>query len=578
MHMPETGWSDLNWKQIESRVFQLQQQIYISAKDREIRKVRKLQHNLLKHPEAKLLSVRRVTQDNRGKRTAGIDGRKELTPQERLKLAKDLRITGTSYPVKRIYIPKTGTDQVRPLGIPTIEDRARQMLVKLALEPEWEAYFEPNSYGFRPGRNCHDAIKQIKVSIERSPKYVLDADISKCFDSINHDALLKKLNVQGQLRRQIKAWLEAGYIEFPSKKIEATEMGTPQGGVISPLLANIALHGLENRLKEISRQTVQYYPSGNRKPTANRRSTLTVVRYADDFVIMHPDKEILLLCKRETEIFLQSMGLKLNEAKTRLSHTLDPTLSEDKEAGFNFLGFHIIQKAEKDRSAVSSTTKEKLGFRTLLLPSKKSLKKYQMKISAILRSTTDQDTLIRKLAPVISGWSRYFGISSVQITGTFHKLDELLYLKLRQWGYKRTLSRSKSYISYWIRYGTRMVFGNENFKLPFHRDFASSITHYIKVRGECSPFDGNESYWSKRFMKSPHLPTTKQKLLTRQKGLCNYCKNPFRDTDILEIHHIKPRKEGGKDVLSNLEVIHGHCHDKIHSTAPIAIDEIESEI
>lgn len=216
-----------------------------------------------------------------------------MNPQERYQLAKNLRIHGKAKPVKRIYIPKPGKDEVRPLGIPTLEDRALQALVKFALEPEWEAYFEPNSYGFRPGRNCHDAISQIKISLERSPKYVLDADISKCFDSINHDYLLDKLALKGKLRQQIKAWLEAGYIAFPNKEIEFTNLGTPQGGVISPLLANIAFHGLENSLKEGQKQ---YFSTGTVRSKSQKKRALTVVRYADDFIVMHTDKDILMGC------------------------------------------------------------------------------------------------------------------------------------------------------------------------------------------------------------------------------------------------------------------------------------------
>nr|YP_009105290.1 putative reverse transcriptase and intron maturase [Pedinomonas tuberculata]AIT93953.1 putative reverse transcriptase and intron maturase [Pedinomonas tuberculata] len=565
MKKPELGWKDLNWKQIENHIFKLQEQIYSSAKKGEIKTVRKFQKGILRHPEAKLLAVRKVTQDNRGKSTPGLDGIKSLSPQERLELAKNLRITSNASPVKRIYIPKPGKNEVRPLGIPTIEDRARQALVKLALEPEWEAYFEPNSYGFRPGRNCHDAIKQIQISIAYMPKYVLDADISKCFDSINHHALLKKINQRGLLQKQIKAWLKAGYVVFPNKKVTTTEVGTPQGGVLSPLLANIALHGLETNLKEISAKVPQNFSSGNPKSREQKLRSLTVVRYADDFVVMHENYEILLLCKLETEKFLQSVGLKLSESKTRITHSLNDSMSQDGKAGFNFLGFTIKQESERIRSVRNRSTGESLGFRTLIIPSKKSLKSHQKVISEKIRLYTDQNALIANLNPVISGWSRYFGVSHASLRGILQNQDELLYRKLKQWGYRRTLSRKLAFKRYWIHDGKKWAYGNKQYHLYFHRDYASSIVKYPKVKGNMSPFDRNTSYWTQRLINSPNLPITKQKLLNKQNGICSFCELRFQPNDLMEIHHKKPRKEGGTDRISNLEIVHGHCHDQLHN-------------
>ncbi len=244
------GWEDINWRKVERYVFKLQKRIYAASSRGNVRKVRKLQRTLMRSWSNKVLAVRRVTQDNRGKRTAGVDGIKSLSPKARMSLSGQLKLTGKSQPTRRVWIPKPGKDEKRPLGIPIIEDRALQGLVKAALEPEWEALFEPNSYGFRPGRSCHDAIRQIKFSIQNKPKYVLDADISKCFDRINHLALLQKLGITGKTRQQIKAWLKAGVID--QKVFTATSEGTPQGGVISPLLANIALHGMETMLNEFA--------------------------------------------------------------------------------------------------------------------------------------------------------------------------------------------------------------------------------------------------------------------------------------------------------------------------------------
>lgn len=237
------GWSDINWRNVERYVFKLQTRIYAASRQGDIRRVRKLQRTLMMSWSNRVLAVRRVTQDNQGRNTAGVDGIKTLSPENRCKLVGQLKLTGKSKPTRRVWIPKPGKAEKRPLGIPTMYDRALQGVVKAALEPEWEAHFESNSYGFRPGRSCHDAIKQIKNCIQSKAKYVLDADIAQCFDRINHIELLNRLGQQGIVKKQTAAWLESGVID--QGVFTAISEGTPQGGVISPLLANIALHGLE---------------------------------------------------------------------------------------------------------------------------------------------------------------------------------------------------------------------------------------------------------------------------------------------------------------------------------------------
>ena len=230
---PNLKWKDINWKKVEKYVFKLQKLIYRASNRGEIRKMRKYQKLLTKSYYARLLAVRRVTQDNQGEKTAGIDGIKSLPPMQRFNLVEMLRSRHLkASPTRRVWIPKPGREEKRPLGIPTMYDRALQALVKLGIEPEWEALFEPNSYGFRPGRSAYDAIEAIYKSINKKPKYVLDADISKCFDRINHDALLRKIG-RTPYRRLIKQWLKAGV--FDNKQFSNTVEGTPQGGVISPL-------------------------------------------------------------------------------------------------------------------------------------------------------------------------------------------------------------------------------------------------------------------------------------------------------------------------------------------------------
>src|SRR5712692_4537377 len=282
-HQPMYEWNTLPWRTIERTVFKLQKRIYQASQSGNTDLVHKLQRLLIHSWSAKCLAVRRVTQDNQGKKTAGVDGVASLEPEERLILVANLDLDAKPKPTRRVWIPKPGTDEQRPLGIPTLSDRALQALVKLALEPQWEAKFEPNSYGFRPGRSCHDAVEAIFESIKQSPKYILDADIAKCFDRIDHTALLDKINTFPQLRRTIKAWLQAGVLD--GETLFPTEQGTPQGGVISPLLANIALHGMEEMV-----QTA--FPEARKNGKVISR-TPNLIRYADDFVVCHRDLEIV---------------------------------------------------------------------------------------------------------------------------------------------------------------------------------------------------------------------------------------------------------------------------------------------
>lgn len=268
------GWSDINWRKVERYVFKLQTRIYAASRRGDVKLVRLLQKTLIRSWSNRVLAVRRVTQENQGKKTAGVDGIKSLSPEARMKLVGQLKLTGKSKPTRRVWIPKPGRDEKRPLGIPTIYDRALQAVLKAALEPEWEALFEPNSFGFRPGRSCHDAIWQIKNSIQGKAKFVLDADIQKCFDQINHQALLQKINQKGKIKQQIKAWLNSGVID--QGVFTATSEGTPQGGIISPLLANIALHGMEMMLLDYAKTIDMREPNGKHQLSWQKKSQITI--------------------------------------------------------------------------------------------------------------------------------------------------------------------------------------------------------------------------------------------------------------------------------------------------------------
>ncbi len=317
MSAPATGayeWKDLDWRAIERRVFKLQTRIYKASCRGDVKTVHKLQRLLIGSWSAKCLATRRVTQDNRGKKTAGVDGVKSLSPTNRMRLVLLLTLTAKAKPTRRVWIPKPGSTDRRPLGIPVMRDRATQALVKLALEPEWEATFEPNSYGFRPGRSCHDAIAAIFNSICFKPKYVLDADIAKCFERIDHRALLDKLRTFSTLRRAIKGWLKAGVMD--GLDLTPTTEGTPQGGVISPLLANIALHGLEAHIADCFPRSIQV---NGKQITGWRPQT---IRYADDLVVLHHDVAVIEQCREIVANWLHRYGLELKPSKTRITHTL----------------------------------------------------------------------------------------------------------------------------------------------------------------------------------------------------------------------------------------------------------------
>ncbi|MFL9453706.1 group II intron reverse transcriptase/maturase [Tolypothrix bouteillei VB521301_2] len=421
-------WRHIDWRKLEKRVFKLQKRIYKASERGDVKAVRKLQKTLMKSWSAKCLAVRRVTQDNQGKKTAGVDGVKSLTPKQRLTLVAKLKLGSKVSPTRRVWIPKPGKDEKRPLGIPTMYDRALQALVKMALEPEWEAKFEPNSYGFRPGRSCHDAIEAIFNSMRHKPKFVLDADISKCFDKIDHLALLQKLNTFPTIRRQIRAWLKAGVMD--NQQFQETSEGTPQGGVISPLLANVALHGMEERIKQYA-ETLPGLKRENRK-------SISLIRYADDFVILHENLTVVQRCQIIISEWLKSMNLELKPSKTRLTHTLNKYKEE--EPGFNFLGFNIRQFSVGKHHS-------KKGFKIIITPSKEKQRIHYERIASIIDdySTAPQEALISRLNPIIKGWSNYY--STVVSSEAYANLDSLMYPKLRAWAKRRHPNKSGKWIA-----------------------------------------------------------------------------------------------------------------------------------
>jgi RNA-directed DNA polymerase len=544
-----TSWQDIPWPQVEANVHTLQRRIYRAEQQGKRRIVKSLQRLLLRSTSARLLAVRRVTQDNQGKRTPGIDGVAFLEPQERCLLVQTLSLQQQVQPVRRIWIPKPGTQEQRPLGIPTMSDRAAQALVKLVLEPQWEARFEPNSYGFRPGRSCQDAIEAIFQEIRYKPKYALDADIAKCFDRIDHQTLLDKIDTFPLLRRVIKGWLKAGVMDggdlFP------TQAGTPQGGVLSPLLANIALHGLEEIVATA-------FPKTSRVTGSKERWTPAVIRYADDFVVLHRDLAVVQRCKEVIAEWLKGMNLELKPSKTFITHTLQ---EHEGRVGFDFLGFTVRQfRVGKHHSGKNGQGKP-LGFKTLIKPSKRKVKVHHDRLKGIIRTwrMAPQEDLINRLNPVIRGWANYYRYAVSKTT--FSKLDDRLYSLLRRWAHRRHPNKPVRWIvaRYWKL--PRWDFGRKESLLIKHG--RTRIIRHVKVKGDKSPYDGDWLYWASRWGHYPEIGPALSRMLKEQQGRCASCKRLFLPgEDLIERHHQDGDRTNNR--RANFVLVHRHCHDGIH--------------
>lgn len=452
--LPGKRWEAIRWSQVEKEVKRLQMRIAKAARENKRNKVNALQWLLTHSFSARLLAVKRVT-SNRGARTPGVDGIIWNTPAKKMRGALSLKRRGyKARPLRRIEIPKKNGKK-RPLGIPTIKDRAMQALYLLALEPVSETTADPNSYGFRPFRACRDAIGQCFCALAKSysPRWILDADIKACFDGIDHNWLLENIPLD---KRVLKQWLDCGFIQ--NNRLFPTRAGTPQGGIISPVLANMTLDGLEAVIKS----------------SCPRRRKVNFIRYADDFIVTADSKELI-----EEHIipvikaFLAQRGLVLSEEKTRIVRIED---------GFDFLGQHL----------------RKYGNKLFVTPTKKDTQGFLEKVKQIIKAAHGWSTeeLIILLNPIIRGWCFYH--RCVQSSKAFSHADRVIFYALWRWARRKNPKKNAAWIKrkYFDHGKRKWVFScfvkDKSGKLKLLELLKPSmvkIVRYYKIKGAANPFD-----------------------------------------------------------------------------------------
>jgi RNA-directed DNA polymerase len=535
----EADWHQIDWAKMHKTARRLQMRIAKAVRERRWGKVQALQWLLTHSFCGKAIAVKRVT-ENQGKKTPGVDGEIWDTPDKRARGMMSLTRRGyRPQPLRRVFIPKAN-GKMRPLGIPTMKDRAMQALYLLALEPVSESTADPNSYGFRPERASRDAAEQCFQALRQriSAKWVLDADISGCFDNISHDWLIANIPMDKAVLRK---WLKSGFMQ--KGELFATEAGTPQGGIISPTLANLTLDGMERVLSQ------RFAPS---QPQC-RKNKVNLIRYADDFVITGASKELLEEAKSLIEDFLRQRGLTLSEEKTKIVHI---------EEGFDFLGWNI----------------RKYNGKLLIKPAKKNVQAFLRKVRAIIRNAkaAKLEYVINRLNPIIRGWANYHRNQVAK--ETFHKVDHLIWKQLWQWACRRHPHKPLTWVKdrYYAQEGARnWVFrakvkdddGNSSFvRLVKANDVP--IRRHRKIRAAANPFDPT---WSSYFADRHGLLMERQgrnlppKLWKAQNGICPICSEPITVFSGWEIHHRTPRALGGSNGKANLALLHTNCHWQAHS-------------
>src|ERR1700686_118067 len=495
-------WYAIDWQTIHRHVRRLQVRIAQATKQGRWGKVRALQRLLTHSYSGKVLAVRRVT-ENDGKKTPGVDQEIWDTPEKKTKAVHELKRRGYQpQPLRRVYIPKSDGKTMRPLGIPTMCDRAQQALYLLALDPIGETTADKNSYGFRQQRSCADAIEQgFNALKSATTQWVLEGDIRSCFDKISHDWLLAHVPMD---RAILQKWLKSGYMD--KHVLHETTDGTPKGGIISPALANFALDGLERVLRG-------KYPAATRlKSVGNQRPSVNFIRYADDFVITGKSKELLEgEVKPLVEQFLQERGLELSPTKTVITHV---------EKGFDFLGQNVRRYP---------------NGKLLIKPSRKNVKTFLDGIRRKIKAPhgVSAPDLIDLLNPKIRGWANYH--RHVVSKRTFASVDHSVFYKLWQWARGRHPNKNTRWCKQkyfamrrgrdWSVFGERYDDEGQPSKVWLYRAKSTPIKRHIKVQGEANPYDpAYETYFENReglhMLDTFRGTTTLRFLWMEQRGLC----------------------------------------------------------
>lgn len=490
----ELDWNQINWQQIQDTVTRLQARIVKAQQEGRRGKVKSLTRILTHSFAAKALAVKKVS-SNKGSHTPGVDGTVWNTNESKAQAILELKQEGyRAKPLRRKYIPKAGSNKLRPLGIPTMKDRAMQAVYASALEPVAETTGDPNSYGFRPYRSCQDAIDHIGTIMRRSdrPQWILEGDIKGCFDNISHDWMLKHIPMETSI---LKQWLKCGYFENDKKFFNET--GTPQGGIISPILANMVLDGLQNLLYSKYKNRYQSHKNGKFYWTTPKHKgpnrQVNLIRYADDFIITCNSKEVLEAeIKPMIRIFLQERGLELSEEKTVITNISD---------GFDFLGFNI--KLYNDI--------------VLVKPAGKRVKRIRDKIGEIISTNqaASAEKVIEALNPVIRGWCNYYRF--VNSTDTFDNLSHWIWGRLWQWTERRHHDKGKQWRK--NRYFTRL--NGRDWRFFAKKDDGSMIyltypndikmLRHKQIRIDMNPYDANDApYFEERKRRGVklHLPNS----------------------------------------------------------------------
>lgn len=526
----EFQWKSINWNEAETYVNRLQVRIAKATQEKKWNTVKRLQYLLTHSYYAKALAVRKIT-TNKGKNTSGVD--KELWSTPASKMRGVLSLTDKNYkakPLRRVFIEKKGKKAKRPLGIPCMYDRAMQALYALALDPVSEVTADTKSFGFRKGRSCQDACEYIFAALSRkvSAEWVLEGDIKGCFDHISHEWLIENIPMDKSV---LKQFLKAGFVF--ENELFPTDDGTPQGGVISPILANMALDGMQEML-------VNHFDlsaKGEISAFVHNKSKVNLVRYADDFIVTAATKEIAEEAKELIRDFLKTRGLELSEEKTTITHIND---------GFDMLGW----------------TFRKFKGKLIVKPSKKSIKNFVASLSeTILKrgKAWKQEVLIEKLNQQIRGWTNYH--QSVCASEAFAHIDYILYELLWRWAKRRHPHKGRWWVSlnYWHRRGNQnWVFSTEDKELL--RVDHISIVRHTKVRIDANPYFDTQYFLDRKFEHGMKRLSGRFKLIWKnQNGCCYHCGMPMEISDDREIFFKVPKSTGGKDEVPNMAYVHKHC-------------------